>query len=45
MKVTISKKVTNSEPSTVKRNLQKLLAVTKITKVIKVIKSEKGQQK
>jgi hypothetical protein len=34
-----SKKVTNSEPSIVKSNLQKLQAVKKVTK------SEKGQQK
>jgi hypothetical protein len=39
MKVTISKKVTNSELSIVKSNLQKLQAVKKVTK------SEKGQQK
>jgi hypothetical protein len=42
MKVTISKKVTNTEPSTIKKNLQKLQAVKKVTKVTK---SEKGQQK
>jgi hypothetical protein len=35
MKVTISKKVTNSEPSTIKSNLQKLQAVKKVTKVTK----------
>jgi hypothetical protein len=39
LKVTSSKKVTNSEPSIVKSNLQKLQAVKKVTK------SEKGQQK
>jgi hypothetical protein len=38
MKVTSSKKVTNSEPSIVKSNLQKLQVVKKVTK------SEKGQQ-
>jgi hypothetical protein len=32
MKVISSKKVTNSEPSTVKNNLQKLQAVKKVTK-------------
>jgi cell division protein FtsX len=42
MKVTINKKVTNNEPSTVKSNLQKLQSVKKVTKVTK---SEKGQQK
>jgi hypothetical protein len=41
MKATSSKKVTNSDPSTVKSNLQKLQAVKKQ----KVTKSEKGQQK
>jgi hypothetical protein len=39
MKVTSSKKVTNSEPSTIKSNLQKLQAIKKVTK------NEKGQQK
>jgi len=38
MKVISSKKVTNSEPSIVKSNLQKLQAIKKITK------NEKGQQ-
>jgi hypothetical protein len=42
MKVTISKKVTNSEPLTIKSNLQKLQAIKKVTKITK---SEKGQQK
>jgi len=42
MKVTNNKKVTNSEPSTVKNNLQKLQAIKKAQKVTK---SEKGQQK
>jgi hypothetical protein len=37
MKIISSKKVTNSETSTVKNNLQKLQAVKKLTK------SEKGQ--
>ncbi len=32
MKVTNSKKVTNSEPSTIKSNLQKLQAIKKVTK-------------
>jgi hypothetical protein len=32
MKITSSKKVTNSEPSTVKSNLQKLQAVKNVTK-------------
>jgi hypothetical protein len=32
MKITSSKKVTNSAPSTVKNNLQKLQAVKKVTK-------------
>jgi hypothetical protein len=32
MKVTSSKKVTNSEPSTIKSNLQKLQAIKKVTK-------------
>jgi len=39
MKVISSKKITNSEPSTVKNNLQKLQAIKKVTK------NEKGQQK
>ncbi len=39
MKVTSSKKVTHSEPSTTKNNLQKLQAIKKVTK------SEKGQPK
>jgi hypothetical protein len=39
MKVTSNKKVTNSEPSIVKSNLQNLQAIKKVTK------SEKGQQK
>jgi hypothetical protein len=32
MKITSSKKVTNSEPSTIKSNLQKLQAVKKVIK-------------
>jgi hypothetical protein len=39
MKVTSNKKVTNSEPSIVKSNLQKLQSIKKVTK------NEKGQQK
>ncbi len=39
MKVTNSKKVTNTEPSTVKSNFKKLQIVKKVTK------SEKSQQK
>jgi hypothetical protein len=41
MKVISSKKITNSEPSTVQNNLQKLQAVKKVNKITKNEKIKK----